>query len=163
MPRALFVEVFGDIFEHMPQIAEAAHRAGIGRESDTAAGLHSTLVAAMRGLPEDAKRTLVLAHPDLGVRLSRETALTANSAKEQSAAGLDQLSATERERFLALNQAYVDRFGFPFILAVKGLTKQDILQAFEARLRQDQGAEWATALQQIERIALLRLQDRLPP
>jgi OHCU decarboxylase len=163
MPRALFVEVFGDIFEHTPQIAEAAHRAGIGRDGDTAAGLHSKLTAAMRRLPENAKLALIVAHPDLGTRLSRQTELTPNSATEQSAAGLDQLSAVEFDHFHRLNQAYVDRFGFPFIIAVKGLTKQNILQAFEARLRQDRDFEFATALQQIERIALLRLQDRLPP
>jgi OHCU decarboxylase len=163
MPRALFVEVFGDIFEHTPHIAEAAHRAGIGPDGDTAAGLHPKLAAAMQRLPEDAKLTLIMAHPDLGTRLSRQTELTPDSAKEQSAAGLDQLSATELEQFHRFNQAYIGRFGFPFIIAVKGLSKPDILRSFETRLRQDRDSEFATALQQIERIALLRLQDRLPP
>jgi OHCU decarboxylase len=162
MPRALFREVYGDIFEHTPQIADLAHRAGIGQDGDTAVGLHRKLVAAMQSLPEDAKLALIMAHPGLGTRLARPAGLTANSAREQVEAGLDQLSPTEFEQFSRFNAAYLNRFGFPFIIAVKGQSKQDILGAFEARLGQDRATEFVTALQQIERIALLRLQDRLP-
>ncbi len=84
-------------------------------------------------------------------------------ATEQGSAGLDRLTADELRRFTALNDAYKARFGFPFILAVKGRTKADVIASFESRLKHNSDAEFAEALRQIEQIALLRLKDRLPP
>ena len=162
MPRGLFVEHFGDIFEHSPQIAAAAHRVGLTGADDTAAGLHTSMVAAMRSLADDAKLALVKAHPDLAGRLAQARLLTEDSSREQASAGLDQLTASELARFTQMNDAYLARFGFPFIFAVKGRTRQDILAAFETRLRHEPDREFETALQQIEQIALLRLRDRLP-
>ena len=162
MGQALFVEVFGDIFEHTPAVAERAHAAGLGPAEDDAEGLHAALVAAMRGLPEEAKTNLILAHPDLAGRLALAGELTEDSAREQGGAGLDRLTPDEFERFTRLNAAYRERFGFPFIIAVKGLDRHAILSAFEARVGNDPAVERAEALAQIERIALLRLRDRLP-
>ncbi len=162
MGRALFVEVFGDVFEHTPVIAEAAHAAGLGAGEDTAEGLHRALVAAMRTLPEDAKTALILAHPDLAGRLALAGELTADSAREQGSAGLDRLSCAEFDRFTHLNDAYRARFGFPFIIAVKGLGKEAILAAFERRVSNNLVTERAEALAQIDRIGLLRLRDRMP-
>jgi OHCU decarboxylase len=102
------------------------------------------------------------AHPDLAGKLARAKRLTAESSAEQASAGLDALTDGERARFTELNTAYVDRFGFPFIIAVKGLTKADILAAFERRIANARDEEFATACRQVERIALLRLKDRLP-
>ncbi len=123
MSPALFVEVFGDIFEHTPQIAARAHAAGLRGEHDTAAGLHGAMVAHMRAMSVDEKRALILAHPDLAGRLALAKQLTADSLKEQGSAGLDRLTADELKRFTELNDAYKGRFGFPFIMAVKGATK----------------------------------------
>lgn len=162
MSPALFVEVFGDIFEHTPQIAARAHAAGLRGEHDTAAGLHGAMVAHMRAMTVDEKRALILAHPDLAGRLALAKQLTADSLKEQGSAGLDRLTADELKRFTELNDAYKARFGFPFIMAVKGATKEEILAAFERRIAHDADAEFAEALAQIERIAALRLADRLP-
>ena len=162
MSPALFVEVFGDIFEHTPQIAARAHAAGLRGEHDTAAGLHGAMVAHMRAMSVDEKRALILAHPDLAGRLALAKQLTADSLKEQGSAGLDRLTADELKRFTELNDAYKARFGFPFIMAVKGATKEEILAAFERRIAHDADAEFAEALAQIERIAALRLADRLP-
>ena len=162
MPRALFVEQFGDIFEHTPEIAEAAHRAGLTTTHDTAAGLHRALVTAMRALPRDRKLALINAHPDLAGRLALAKQLTADSATEQGSAGLDRLTPGELTRFTALNDAYKARFGFPFIMAVKGRGKAEILAAFETRLKNSPDAEFDAALGQIERIAELRLAGRLP-
>jgi len=162
MSPALFVEVFGDIFEHTPQIAARAHAAGLRGEHDTAAGLHGAMVAHMRAMSVDEKRALILAHPDLAGRLALAKQLTADSLKEQGSAGLDRLTADELKRFTQLNDAYKARFGFPFIMAVKGATKEEILAAFERRIAHDADAEFAEALAQIERIAALRLADRLP-
>lgn len=162
LPRALFVELFGDVFEHAPEIAESAHRAGLDAGHDTAEGLHRALVAAMRALPRERQTQLIQDHPDLAGRLAQARQLTPDSAREQGSAGLDALTDEQRARFTSLNEAYRARFGIPFVMAIKGRHRDEILAAFEARLANDPEAERAEALRQIERIALLRLQDRLP-
>lgn len=162
MGRALFVEAFGDIFEHTPQIAARAHAIGLNMSHDTAGGLHQTLVEVMRAMTHEEKLALVNAHPDLAGRLAMAKELTEDSTREQGSAGLDQLSPEELQKFTTLNNTYLARFEFPFIMAVKGATKDEILAAFEHRVRNAPEAEFAEALTQIERIALLRLQDRLP-
>lgn len=161
MPRALFVERFGDIFEHSPHIAEDAHRTGLASEHDTADGLHGAMVAAMRRLDPAGALALIRAHPDLAGRLALAKRVTADSLNEQGSAGLDRLTDAELARFTALNDAYKARFGFPFIMAVKGRTKDEILVAFERRIGHDMEAEMAEALRQIEEIARLRLADRM--
>ena len=163
MPPALFVEAFGDIFEHTPQIAARAHAQGLTGAQDTASGLHAAMVAQMRAMSREEKRALILAHPDLAGRLALAKQLTADSLKEQGSAGLDRLTPDELKRFTELNDAYKARFGFPFIMAVKGASKEAIMAAFEKRIGNDADAEFAEALTQIEKIAALRLADRLPP
>ena len=116
--------------------------------------------AAAKGTDEQ-KRALIQAHPDLAGRLAQAKRLTAESTGEQASAGLDRLSADELARFTALNDAYRSRFGFPFIMAVKGKSKAEILAAFERRLANDADAETRTALAEIDRIAALRLKDIL--
>ena len=162
LDREAFVARFGPVFEHSPWIAAAAWDAGLPSDAGTAEGLHRALCAALRPAGEAEKRALIEAHPDLAGKLARAGALTADSSGEQSSAGLDRLSDAEFERFTALNAAYREKFGFPFILAVKGRGKDEILAAFEARLANDAAAEFEEALTQIERIALLRLKDLLP-
>ena len=100
--------------------------------------------------------------PDLAGRLALAKQLTADSTNEQGSAGLDRLTPDELATFNDLNSRYVSRFGFPFIFAVKGKSKADILAIFKARIDNDRDTEFKTALDQIERIALLRLKDRLP-
>ena len=111
----------------------------------------------LRDASEARKRALIEAHPDLAGRLARAGRLTADSSKEQAGAGLDRLTDDERARFTELNDAYKARFGFPFIMAVKGRSKAEILAAFERRLAERRRDRAAAALEQIERIALLRL------
>jgi OHCU decarboxylase len=163
MSPALFVEVFGDIFEHTPQIAARAHAQGFTSAQDTASGLHAAMVAQMRAMSGEEKRALILAHPDLAGRLALAKQLTADSLKEQGSAGLDRLTPDELKRFTELNDSYKARFHFPFIMAVKGASKEAIMAAFEKRIGHDADTEFAEALSQIERIAALRLADRLPP
>lgn len=162
LDEGAFVARFGDIFEHSPWVAQAAFAAGIDQRHDVADGLHALMVAAMRAGTDAQKTALIRAHPDLAGKLAAAKRLTADSAAEQASAGLDALTDRERARFMELNEAYKARFGFPFILAVKGRTKTEILQAFETRLNHDAETEFATALAQIERIAWFRLKDRLP-
>jgi OHCU decarboxylase len=162
MGRDAFVAAFGHVFEHSPWVAEATWDAGLPADADTAEGLHRAMCAALRPADRERKRALILAHPDLAGRLARAGRLTADSTREQASAGLDQLTDEERATFTALNAAYQARFGFPFIIAVKGRSKAEILAAFERRLHHDPQTEFGTALEQIERIALLRLKDLLP-
>jgi OHCU decarboxylase len=115
----------------------------------------------MRAGTAEQQRSLILAHPDLAGKLAAARMLTPESAAEQASAGLDQLTPDEKARFTTLNDAYKARFGFPFIIAVKGRGKPEILAAFEARLANDADTEFATALEQVERIALLRLEALL--
>jgi OHCU decarboxylase len=159
--RAQFVELYGDIFEHSGWIAERAHDAGLAAAQDTAEGLHAAMVHVLSEASREAKLALIRAHPDLAGRLKLAD-LTADSRTEQSSAGLDSLTEAERDRFLSLNDAYKRKFGFPFIMAVKGRSKEEILAAFEERLEHSPEAEFDTAVVQIELIALLRLKDRLP-
>jgi len=162
MSAPLFREVFGDIFEHTPQIAEATYKKGLNASHDTAGGLHAALVASMREMTPAQKLDLIRAHPDLAGRLALAKQLTDDSTKEQGSAGLDRLTPEELARFTAINDAYRQRFGFPFIMAVKGATKEQILAGFESRIGNSVETETAEALKQIERIAFLRLADRLP-
>ena len=162
LPRVAFVDHFGGVFEHSPWVAEAAFDAGLDGACDTASGLHALMSRAMMAGSEEQKLALIMAHPDLAGRLARAGRLTAESTREQASAGLDQLTDEERARFTELNDAYKARFGFPFIMAVKGRSKGEIMDAFERRIAHDRTQEFATALMEISRIALLRLGDMLP-
>jgi OHCU decarboxylase len=161
MGRAVFVELFGDVFEHSPWIAARTYEAGLTAAQDTAEGLHAAMVHVLSEAGHEQKLALIQAHPDLAGRLTLAN-LTDDSRGEQKSAGLDSLTEAERDRFLALNDAYRQKFGFPFIMAVKGRTKEEILAAFGERLEHETDQEFDTAIVQIELIALLRLKDRLP-
>jgi len=162
MDRQAFVDTYGGVFEHSPWIAERAHDAGIGPANATAQGLHAALRTQFRLADEDERLDVLQAHPDLAGKLAAAERLTPESSREQAGAGLDALTDAERERFTQLNADYVDRFGFPFIIAVRGLDKAGILAAFEQRIAHARDVEFAQACAQVERIALLRLKDMLP-
>ncbi|MBB6675454.1 2-oxo-4-hydroxy-4-carboxy-5-ureidoimidazoline decarboxylase [Cohnella nanjingensis] len=154
MSRAQFVGVLGGIFEHSPWVAEQAWEA---RPFRTREALHEAMMTAVAASPEARILELLCAHPDLGTRL----AVTDYSASEQQGAGLDRLTPEEYGTFSAANRAYVDKFGFPFILAVRGKTKDDILEAMKARQANEPAAERAEALAQIKQITGWRLADLL--
>lgn len=161
LSKPLFMARFGGVFEHSPWVAEAAFAAGLGVEADSLAGLHKAMVAAMRAGSFAQQESLIKAHPDLAGKLALAGKLTPDSTSEQASAGLDRLNAEELARFTALNNAYRERFGFPFIMAVKGQTKETIRAAFERRIGHDASTEFATALAEIETIARFRLADIL--
>lgn len=163
MNRTEFVDRFGGVFEHSPFIAERAYDDDLVRgKTLTVDRVHAGLVAAFRVAAEEERLSVLRAHPDLAGKLAIAGELTEDSRKEQAGAGLDRLSAEEHARCTELNTAYVEKFGFPFIIAVKGLTKDDILAAFEKRIHNSREDEFSTACGQVERIALLRLQSLLP-
>jgi OHCU decarboxylase len=159
LSRDEFVARFGAVYEHSPWVAAGAFDRGLGAIAGTAEELHRALSATMRAASAQAQLALIGAHPDLAGRLSRAGRLTADSTQEQASAGLDHLTDVERDHFTELNEAYKHKFGFPFILAVKGRSKTEILAAFEQRLAQSREHEFATALDEIDRVALLRLRD----
>mgnify|MGYP001799822506 FL=1 len=161
MSKDAFVAEFGGIFEHSPWIAERACGYETGPTHDTARGVHNLLCRAFRSA-SDAERLGVLnAHPDLAGKLAAAGRLTADSTSEQASAGLDMLTDDERATFQKLNTDYVARHGFPFIIAVKDNTKATILDAFHRRINNDRETEFAEACRQVERIAELRLMEKL--
>jgi chitin deacetylase len=161
MHRKAFVQRFGGIVEHSPWVADRAWDLELGPAHDSAAGLANALARVLRTASHEEQLGVLHAHPDLAGKLAAAKRLTADSTAEQASAGLDALTDEERERFQALNAAYVERHGFPFIIAVRDNTKSSILQAFERRVANDSETEFAEALRQVERIAELRLQTVL--
>ena len=161
MPKEDFVSAFGGIFEHSPWVAERAHALELGPAHDTAAGVHNVMARAFRAGSNDERLAVLRAHPDLAGKLAAAKRLTAESTAEQASAGLDALTDAERETFTRLNSAYTEKFGFPYIIAVKGLTKDQILEAFERRIENERDTEFVEACHQVERIARLRLEDML--
>ncbi|MBC2884479.1 allantoinase PuuE [Ochrobactrum sp. CM-21-5] len=160
--KADFVACYGGIFEHSPWIAERAYDAGFSTEEDSASGLAAAMTRVFRSASADERLAVLKAHPDLAGKLAAAKRLTAESTAEQASAGLDALTDAEKQTFTELNDAYTQKFGFPFIIAVKGRGKQEILDIFRRRLSNDKDAEFDTACAHVERIALLRLKDTLP-
>lgn len=149
-----FIQRFGGIYEHSPWVAERAALA-----VDEAAGLDGIAAAMARCVDEashEEQLALVRAHPELAAK--RAEPLTRSSADEQASAGLDSLSAEDFEIFGRLNAAYRERFGFPFVIAVRGRSAREILDAFRRRLDNEPDEEFSTALKQVHRIARLRLE-----
>jgi OHCU decarboxylase len=155
LDRAGFVAALGAVFEHSPWVAEAGWEA---RPFADVQALHRAMTAAVVAAPAEPKLALLRAHPDLAGKAARAGALTDHSRAEQAGAGLNSLSDDEFELFHALNAAYRAKFGFPFIIAVRRVTKSGILDEFERRLRLDPASEMATALEQVCEIARFRLE-----
>lgn len=162
MAREVFVQRFGSIFEHSPWIAERAFDLELGPAHDSATGLHNALTRVFRSASPEERLKVLKAHPDLAGKLAAAKRLTPESASEQASAALDALTDEERSRFQRLNEEYVAKHGFPFIIAVRDNSKASILKAFETRIQNDTQTEFATACKQVERIAELRLKDQLP-
>jgi 2-oxo-4-hydroxy-4-carboxy-5-ureidoimidazoline decarboxylase len=155
MDRRQFVDLFGDVAEHSPWVAEAAakRRPYADREA-----IIEAFVGAVRSAPVVDQLELLRAHPDLA---GKARAITDASRLEQRGAGLDALSESEFDRFEELNARYRANFGFPFILAVRGATKEQILAAFEQRIGNSQDAELDNAIEQVCRILRFRLEEKV--
>ncbi len=149
-----FINHLAGIFEHSPWVAEqvVALRPFVSVDS-----LHASMVAAVANSSEQAKLTLIRIHPELAGKEVETGQLTAESSREQRGAGLDQCSAEELAQLRALNQAYRERFGFPFVIAVSGLDRRQILQQMQQRLANAKPQELDTSIEQIGRIAQIRL------
>lgn len=152
--RSGFVERVGWVFEHSPWAAE---RAWARRPFASVEALHHALEAEVMSASPEEQLSLLRAHPDLGTRAK----MSASSTGEQAGVGLDRLAADKLERLHALNRAYREKFGFPFLFAVKGSTVERILDALESRLGERMEHERVEALRQASRIARFRLDDLL--
>lgn len=159
LSRAQFLQLQGRVYEHSPWIAEKLWESGVTRAHDEIEALHRDLAAIVDAAPRDRQLALLNAHPDLAGRLAVRGELTAESTSEQAGAGLDKCSPEEFRRFTELNDTYKTKFGFPFILAVKGRGRAEILQNFEQRIHNAPDVEFRIALDEVHKIALLRLRD----
>jgi 2-oxo-4-hydroxy-4-carboxy-5-ureidoimidazoline decarboxylase len=154
--QAGFVAVCGPLFEHSPWIAE---RASAARPFSSLAQLHESMCNIVKQAGVNHQLALIRAHPDLVSNLARAGRLTTQSTGEQAAAGLDRLTPDEIARFDKYNTAYRERFGFPFVICARQNRKDAILAAMPIRLQNTGEQEIATALEEIYKIAKLRLND----
>ena len=150
--QAAFVRALGWIFEHSPWVAE---RAWARRPFDSLDHLHAAMTTVVQEATEAEQLALLRAHPDLGTRARISEASTG----EQRGAGLDRLTRDEFDRLQRLNDRYRTTFGFPFLFAVKGSTKHDVLEALDVRSRRSRDEELAEALHQVYKIARFRLEE----
>ena len=152
-----FVAHLGGVFEHASWVARAAHGKG---PFASVPDLHAAMMDAVRTAPADRRLAFLNGHPELAGPEARARAMTAESVQEQGSAGLDRLTEADGQAFDRLNAAYRQRFGFPFIVAVRGRDLREILVLFAQRLEREPAAEEATALDEIAAITRMRL-DRL--
>ena len=186
LDKTEFIALFGSVFEHSPWIARAVWDAGLTGRHDTAAGLHQPFREVIRQSGREEKLALLRAHPELATGSdsasphskghptcqrslgaeSRASALpqqdeqlTDSSQREQRGAGLDHCSPEELSEFQKLNDSYREKFGFPFIMAVKGYDRHAILESFQARLEHSQDEEFQAAVEQVIRIGRFRIES----
>ena len=159
MSHQKFVQTFGGIFEKSPWVAEKTWNSELGPAHDTVKGLHNAFCRIFRAEEKENRLAVLKAHPDLAVKLSKIEHLTKESQQEQASAGLDNLTSDEFEKFSELNRSYMEKYGFPFIIAVKDYNKFEILDTFISRIKNTQEKEFNEACAQVERIAELRLMD----
>jgi 2-oxo-4-hydroxy-4-carboxy-5-ureidoimidazoline decarboxylase len=153
-PRDEFVRALGGVFEHTPWIAERAYAA---RPFASVDDLHRAMLAALASAPREAKLALICAHPELAGKEAAAGTMTPDSVGEQASAGLDRCTPDELARLRAGNHAYRDKFGFPFVMAVKGKSRQEILTTLASRVGGTRDAEFARCIDEIGKIARLRL------
>ncbi len=156
MDKHDFISRFGSVYEHSPWVAEQV--AAVARGIDDPAVLAELMADCVDNADHERQLALIRAHPDLAGKARVAGELTADSNAEQASAGLDRCSKVEYEKFQALNEAYKQKFGFPFVMAVRGKTREEILEAFSRRLQNESDLEFETALQEIHTIARLRLE-----
>ncbi|NBB12788.1 2-oxo-4-hydroxy-4-carboxy-5-ureidoimidazoline decarboxylase [Pseudomonas sp. SLFW] len=158
LSREAFVEAFADIYEHSPWVAEKAYDLGDLQSLDDIETLHARMSDILLSADHATQLALINAHPDLAGKAAVQGQLTEASTNEQAGAGIHQCTAEEFARFTELNDAYKATFAFPFIMAVKGSNRHQILAAFETRIHNPAQTEFACALAEINKIAMFRLQ-----
>ena len=149
-----FIEILGGIFEHSPWIPEKA----LGSKPFSSLNhLYKEMVNVVEAASKEQKLELIQAHPNLGDRIQ----MSEDSINEQKGAGLNDLTSEEYSKFISMNQQYMEKFGFPFILAVRGKNKHEIYKDMKERIHNEKEFEFETALKEIYKIALLRLEEKI--
>jgi 2-oxo-4-hydroxy-4-carboxy-5-ureidoimidazoline decarboxylase len=151
-----FIARYGGIYEHSPWVAEQVAEVAAG--VDDVAELARLMEECVDNAGVEQQLALIRAHPDLAGKAQVRDQLTEASAAEQESAGLHQCSKVQFEKFEALNDAYKQKFGFPFVMAVRGSSCDEILESFSRRLQNDTDVEFEAALVEIHKIARLRLE-----
>jgi len=159
MNRSEFTIIFGPVYENSPWVAEATFDFGISRSHDNPESLSNLMSKQVKTASKDTLIKLLKSHPELAGRLAQNGQMTENSINEQSSAGLDNCTSEELQRFTVLNREYKKKFGFPFVLAVRGYNRSEILKLFEQRIRNDYDCEFRNAIEQVNKIAALRVAD----
>ncbi len=157
LDRTAFVALLGGVFEHAAWVAEGAWAA---RPFASVRALHAAMIGVVRDAPEARRLAFLNGHPELAGAEARARSMTADSASEQGSAGLERMPQADAEAFDRMNPAYRERFGFPFIIAVRGRGRAEILSIFAQRLARGRAEEEAAALAEIGAITRMRL-DRL--
>ncbi len=152
--REQFIESLGGIFEHSPWVADLVYDC---LPFDSTAQLHQCMVETVEKSPDFQRMALICSHPELAGKEAAEGTLTDDSQKEQSGAGLNQCSAEELSQLQSLNQNYRKKFEFPFVIAVSGLNKNQIIAAIESRLKNSARVEFETSIGEIGKISMIRL------
>jgi 2-oxo-4-hydroxy-4-carboxy-5-ureidoimidazoline decarboxylase len=161
LDRDGFVAALAGIFEHSPWIPASAFDS---RPFASVGSLHQAMADIVQAAPRERRLALLKAHPELAAKTDRKAPLTAESTSEQEGAGLDSLAADEAARLSAANWLYRQRFGFPFIIAVRGQRdRAAILAALEARTNNSEKDEIDTAIAEVAKIAWFRLSDLIEP
>ena len=156
--REEFVRALADIYEHSPWVAATTWDRYHDTPLNSVEALHGRMSEVLLGADHAAQLALINAHPDLAGKAAVQGQLTASSTHEQAGAGIHECTPEEFQRFTELNEAYKAKFGFPFIMAVKGSNRHQILAAFETRIHHEAATEFACALAEINKIAMFRLQ-----
>ena len=158
MDQEKFIKHYGSLYENSPHIALAIYET---HRLDTLSPLEilSLMKDYVNKMDHETKMNLILEHPELGIKKGQQNNLTAYSKKEQSRAGLDSLSGSEYNLLSRLNKDYMNKFKFPFIIAVSGLNKEEVFGNIQVRLQNTIEKEFKTALEEIHKIAEIRLKN----
>ena len=155
--QAEIIDLLVSIYEHSPWVAEILFSQGITSQDNDVGFLAKRMKKIVDASSEEMKLSLLQAHPELAGKLAISGNLTKDSTSEQASAGLNQCSKEEFADFSKLNFEYTKKFGHPFIIAVRELTRSEILTSFKERINNDRQKEFETALTEVHKIALLRL------
>jgi|TARA_B100000073_G_C23370152_1_gene426569 2-oxo-4-hydroxy-4-carboxy-5-ureidoimidazoline decarboxylase len=153
-----FIKHYGSLYENSPHIALAIYES---HRLDTLSPLEilSLMKDYVTKMDHESKMSLILEHPELGIKKGLQNNLTAHSKKEQNRAGLDSLSGSDFNLLSSLNKEYMNKFKFPFIIAVSGLNKEEVFRNIQVRLQNTVEKEFNTALEEIHKIAEIRLKN----
>jgi 2-oxo-4-hydroxy-4-carboxy-5-ureidoimidazoline decarboxylase len=156
MTQEAFTAALGAIYEHSPWVAQ---RAAAKRPFANVQQLHDAMADTVRAAHDEERLQLIRAHPELAGKAAVRGELTEESTREQKGAGLDQCSAEEFAQLQTLNHRYNEKFGFPFVIAVKGHSRHTILRHFSERLANERQAEADECIEQIIKIGGFRLAE----